>query len=156
MRISDVPKVLFLSRGDSSRSQMAEGFLRAFVTNRLIPVSVGIDSPQLNPLTIEAMCEVGIDISNQRPKEISTVFSDTFRYVVSICDATKERFPVFPFAPNLLRWSIPDPTIVSRSVEARQRAFRQVRDQIRSKVEELITSIGEPEKLFAKTHTIGA
>jgi arsenate reductase len=155
MPTGDVRKVLFLSTGDSSRSQIAEGFLRAFVRNRLIPVSAGIDSPQPSPLAIEAMSEAGIDISIQQSREIRTLFSDMFRYVVTICDSTKERFPVFPFAPNLLRWSVPDPVVVSGGDEIRRRAFRRVRDHIRNQVDELIVSVSEPDRVFAQAHAVG-
>jgi len=86
---------------------------------------------------MEVMSEVGIDISAQRPRELGSLFRETFRYAVAVCDEPRERYPVYPFTRNLLRWSVPDPETAAAEPDARKQAFRQVRDQIRNRVEEL-------------------
>ena len=150
------PKVLFLSRGNASRAQIAEGFLRVLGGNRFIPFSAGTESADVSPLAMEVMSEVGIDISTQRPREVASLFRETFRYAVALCDEPRERYPVFPFTRNLLRWSVSDPEVVTGEPEARKQAFRQVRDQIRSRVEEFIETMNQPDRAFAKAHAAAA
>jgi arsenate reductase (thioredoxin) len=130
------PKVLFFSTGDSTRSQMAEGFLRAFAGDKLIGVSTAVQSPERNPLTVEVMREVGVDISGQHAEALPQSLKEHFAYVITVCDASRERFPVWPFTRNLFHWSLPDPTVAKGSPEERKTAFRRVRDEIRQKVTE--------------------
>jgi arsenate reductase (thioredoxin) len=130
------PRVLFFSTGDSTRSQMAEGFLRAFAGDKLIGVSTAVRTPERNPLTVEVMNEVGVDISEQHAEALPESLKEHFAYVITLCDASRERFPVWPFTRNLFHWSLPDPTVASGSTEERKTAFRRVRDEIRQKVRE--------------------
>ncbi|MGD1212451.1 MAG: arsenate reductase ArsC [Candidatus Acidiferrales bacterium] len=150
------PKVLFLSRGNASRAQIAEGFLRVLAGNRFIPHSAGTESADVSPLAVEVMSEVGIDISTQRPREVASLFRETFRYAVAVCDEPRERYPLFPFTPNLLRWSVSDPEVATGGLEARKQMFREVRDQIRGMVEELIETMNQPDSAFAKAHAAAA
>jgi len=151
-----VPKVLFLSRGNASRAQIAEGFVRALSGNRLVPFSTGTESAGVHPLTAEVMSEVGIDISAQQPHDVASLFRETFRYTVALCDEPRERHPVFPFSPNLLTWPVVDPEVVPSEPEARKEVFRQVRDQIRNRVEEFLEAIDQPKSTFAKAHAKAA
>jgi arsenate reductase (thioredoxin) len=130
------PKVLFFSTGDSTRSQMAEGFLNAFAGDKLIGVSTAVQTPERNPLTVEVMKEVGVDISDQQAEALPQSLKEHFAYVITVCDASRERFPVWPFTRNLFHWSLPDPTTAKGSPEERKTAFRRVRDEIRQKVKE--------------------
>jgi arsenate reductase (thioredoxin) len=133
-----IPKVLFFSRGSASRVQMAEGFLRSLAGNRFNPVSAGADTKAVHPLAAEVMREVGIDISTQKSREISSLFRETFQYVVVLGDEPRERFPLYPFARRLLKWSVPNPEIAAAEPEAQKQMFRQVRDRMKNQVEELI------------------
>jgi protein-tyrosine-phosphatase len=133
-----IPKVLFFSRGSASRGQMAEGFLRSLASDRFIPVSAGADAAAVHPLAAEVMREVGIDISAQKPREVSSLFRETFHYAVVLGDEPRERFPLYPFALKLLKWSVPNPEIAAAGPEAQKQMFRQVRDRMRNQVEELI------------------
>ena len=128
------PKVLFFSTGDSTRSQMAEGFLRTFAGDELIAVSTAVRSPQSDPLAVEVMNEVGVDISRQRAKDVAESLKEHFSCVVTVCDASKERFPVWPFTRNIFHWSLLDPETVDGPLEQRREVFRQVRDEIKAKV----------------------
>lgn len=128
------PKVLFFSTGDSTRSQMAEAFLEAFAGDKLIAVSTAVKTPERNPLTDEVMKEVGIDISQQHAEELATSLKEHFACVITVCDASRERFPVWPFTRNLFHWSLPDPTVGNGSPEELKTAFRRVRDEIGQKV----------------------
>jgi protein-tyrosine-phosphatase len=137
-------KVLFLSKGGAARSQMAAGFLRVLGGDRFIPSSAGTEATGASPLAAGVMFEVGIDISTESPKEIASLFRETFHCVVALCDAPRERYPLFPFTRKILRWSIFDPEAATGEPEARKEAFRQVRDQLRDRVEELIQAF-EPQ-----------
>jgi len=150
------PKVLFLSRGSTSRAQMAEGFVHALAGNRLIPFSAGTESADVSPLAAEVMSEAGVDISVQQPHDVASPFRETFRYAVALCDEPRERHPLYPFTPNLFTWSVSDPDVATGEPEARKQVFRQVRDQIRSRVEELIETMNRPESAFAKAHAKAA
>jgi len=148
--MNKTPKVLFLSRGNASRGQMAEGFLRTLAGDRAIPASAGTDAVGVSPLATEVMSEVGIDISTQKPREIPSLFKDTFHFVVTLCDEPREHHPVYPFSRNVIAWSVSDPEVATG--DARKEAFRQVRDQIKGRVEELIKTVNQPDNTFAKIH----
>jgi arsenate reductase (thioredoxin) len=134
------PKVLFLSTGNSTRGQMAEGFTRQFAGDRLIAVNAGIESPDSNPLVAEIMNEVGVDISSQQPKNVAQSLKEHFGYVVALYDSARERSPVFPFTQNLLRWSVKDPATADGPGEQKKEAFRRVRDEIRAKVQDFLNA----------------
>jgi arsenate reductase len=132
------PKVLFFSTGDTTRSQMAEGFLRNFAGDEVIVASTAVQSVEPDPLTVEVMQEVGVDISGQRPKDVAQFFKEHFAYVVTLGDASKERFPVWPFTRNLRHWDLVDPERVSGPIEQKRETFRRVRDEIRNNVSEFV------------------
>jgi arsenate reductase len=115
---------------------MAEGFLKAFAGDELIGVSTAVQTPERNPLSVDVMREVGVDISEQHAEALPQSLKEHFAYVVTLCDASRERFPVWPFTRNLFHWSLPDPTAANGSTEERKTAFRRVRDEIRQKVTE--------------------
>ena len=132
------PRVLFFSTGDSTRSQIAEGILRSFAGDHLIGVSSATQSVEADPLAQEIMNEVGIDISKQHPKAVTESFKEHFSYVVSICDPSTEKFPVWPFARNIYHWSLVDPEKITGSTEQKREVFRRVRDDICRHVRELL------------------
>ena len=133
------PKVLFFSTGDATRSQMAEGFLRAVAGDKVIGISTAVQSADRSPLTVDVMKEVGVDISEQHSENVAESLKEHFVCVVTVCDAARERFPVWPFTHNLFHWSLPDPTAATGSPEEQKKVFRRVRDEIRQKVTELMT-----------------
>jgi arsenate reductase (thioredoxin) len=151
-----IPKVLFLSRGNASRGQMAEGFLRVMADNRFLPFSAGTEGSGVSPLAREVMGEIGVDISTQKPREVASLFRETFHYAVVLCDETRERYPVFPFTRNLFKWPVPDPDATTGGPETRKQAFRQVRDQMRTKVEQLIETVNQRHNVFAKANPAAA
>jgi arsenate reductase (thioredoxin) len=142
------PKVLFLCTGHPERSEMAEGFVRALAGDAIQPVSAAVEPAPVDPLAVDAMKEVGIDISTQEAKDVRTALQERFAYVVGVGDESKERCPVFPFAFRLFRWSLEDPRIVDGSAETRLDAFRRVRNQIEPKVRDLL-KLASSDKLQA-------
>jgi arsenate reductase len=115
---------------------MAEGFLRTFAGDKLIAVSTAVRSLQPDPLAVEVMNEVGVDICAQRPKNVAESLKEHFSCVVTVCDSSRERFPVWPFTRNIFHWSLLDPETVDGPTEQRREVFRRVRDEIRAKVRE--------------------
>ena len=133
---SGKPKVLFLCTGNSARSQMAEGYLRATAGDRFEPLSAGIDPKGLNPLAIEAMQEIGIDISHQKSKDVVSFLGQYIPYIVTVCDNARERCPIFPRTYKFLHWSFDDPAAATGSREEKLPVFRRVRDEIARRIEQ--------------------
>jgi arsenate reductase (thioredoxin) len=127
-------RVLFLCTHNSARSQMAEGLLREMAGDRFEVFSAGTEKTRVQPLAIEAMREVGIDISGHRSKTLDEFAGDTFDSVVTVCDRANESCPIFPGATERIHWSFDDPTAVVGSDEQKLRAFRTVRDAIQQRL----------------------
>ncbi len=125
------PRVLFLCTGNSARSQMAEGWLRALAGDRFEVYSAGTHPSSVNPLAIIAMREVGIDISQQHSKSVGDFLGTTMQYVVTVCDRAKESCPIFPFTFQVFNWSFDDPAEASGTEDERLAIFRRVRDETR-------------------------
>jgi len=108
---------------------MAEGLLGHLAGERFEPFSAGTEATRVRPEAIEAMREIGADISGQRSETLDRYLGEPFDYVVTVCDDANEACPVFPGAKRRLHWSLPDPS--AATVEGRMAAFRTVRDRIR-------------------------
>jgi arsenate reductase (thioredoxin) len=133
------PKILFFSTGDSTRSQMAEGFLRTIAGEQFATQSTATASEDRSPLAVEVMKEVGVDITELHAKNVAESLREHFACVVTVCDAPRERFPIWPFTRNVVHWSLPDPENADASPEhQRWEMYRKVRDEIRSKVGEFV------------------
>ncbi len=130
------PKVLFLCTGNSARSQMAEGYLRYVAGDKFEAISAGIEPKTLNPLAVEVMQEIGIDISRQRSKDVVSLLGQHVPYVVTVCDNAKERCPIFPGTWKFLHWSFEDPAEATGTHEEKLEVFRRVRDQIIAHIDE--------------------
>jgi len=127
-------RVLILCTGNSARSQMAEGWLRHFGGTTFEVASAGTrPADRVNPLAVQAMAEVGVDISDQRPKHLERFLKDPWDYVITVCDRANEECPFFPGGKTRLHWSFEDPAAAVGSEEERLRVFRRVRDEIRDR-----------------------
>ena len=135
--MSGCKRVLFLCTGNSARSQMAEGLLRALGANRFEVFSAGTDPSFVRPQAIAVMSEIGIDISQQRSKSLTEFLSDDFDYVITVCDHANQRCPVFPGPVKRVHWSIDDP-VVSGPEETQLAAFRQARDELHERIRTLL------------------
>lgn len=121
--VSSKPKVLFLCTGNSARSQMAEGYHVA--GGEFEALSAGIEPKGLNPLAVEAMKEIGIDISQHKSKDVSTFLGQSIPYVITVCDNARERCPIFPRTYKFLHWSFEDPAIAQGTREQKLTVFRR-------------------------------
>jgi arsenate reductase len=133
---SSKPRVLFLCTGNSARSQMAEGYLRHVAGDRYEAMSAGTEPRGLNPLAVEAMAEIGIDISHQRSKDAAASLGENIPYVVTVCDNAREKCPVFPRTYKFLHWSLDDPAQAKGTHDQRLAVFRRVRDELAGKIDE--------------------
>src|SRR5437660_6194547 len=105
-------KVLILCTGNSARSQMAEGLLRNDAGDRFEIDSAGVEPSRVRPEAIEAMREIGIDISGHRSKSLDEFKGWEFDYVITVCDNANQRCPVFPGQTKHIHWSFEDPAAV--------------------------------------------
>jgi arsenate reductase len=133
-------RVLILCTGNSARSQMAEGLLRHDGGDLFEVFSAGTHPGHVRPEAIEAMREVGIDISSHRSKSVDEFTNKEFDYVITVCDHAREHCPVFPGAAQRIHWSFDDPAAALGDEAARLAEFRRVRDQIRERLKAFITS----------------
>lgn len=134
------PKVLFLCTGNSARSQMAEGYLRHVLPEDYNALSAGIEPKGLNPLAVEVMGEIGIDISRHKSKDVVSLLGQHIPYVVTVCDNAKERCPIFPGTWKFLHWSFEDPASASGSHDDRLAVFRRVRGEIIASIDKEFVS----------------
>ena len=126
-------RVLILCTGNSCRSQMAEGVLRYYGSSRYEVFSAGTKPSSVNPLAIQVMKEIGIDISGQRSKHVDEFKGRSFDYVITVCDNAKESCPFFPGNTKRLHWEFPDPPHAEAITEAVLNEFRKVRGMVYEK-----------------------
>ena len=134
-------RVLFVCVHNAARSQMAEAFLNHLAGDRFEAESAGFEPGPLNPLAIEVMKEVGIDISANQAKSVFGLYRQgrLFDHVIAVCDeSSAERCPIFPGRVRRLQWTFENPAGLLGSYEERLAKTRKIRDQIKGKVEELI------------------
>lgn len=134
-------KVLFLCTGNSARSQMAEGLLRHYAGDQYEVFSAGTNPAGLNPLAVQAMREIGIDISQQRSKNVAGFLGMTIPYVITVCDRAKESCPIFPGTFKFLHWSFDDPAEAQGTVEEKLVVFRRVRDEIAGQIKQQLMKV---------------
>ncbi|WP_085812542.1 arsenate reductase ArsC [Geoanaerobacter pelophilus] len=137
-------RVLFVCIHNSARSQMGEAFLKQAGGERFEVQSAGIEPGRLNPIVVQAMKEVGIDISGNATKQVSDFIEAgvIFDYVITVCDETSaERCPLFPGKAQRLHWGFPDPSVLQGTDEEKLQSIRAIRDDIKKKVESWIISL---------------
>ena len=121
-------RVLILCTGNSARSQMAEGLLRDMAGDRFEVFSAGTRPVGLNPSAVEAMSEIGIDISGQRSKSVDEFVDQQFDYIITVCDNAKESCPIFPGGGQRIHHGLEDPA--SAPPDEQPICFRKVREQL--------------------------
>lgn len=143
---TDKIRVLFVCVHNSARSQMAEAFLNALAGDRFKAMSAGLEPGTLNPLAVEVMKEVGLDISRNATRSVFSLYRGgaLFAYVIAVCDVeAAQRCPTFPGISRTLVWSFPDPASFAGTPLERLSKTREVRDAIKARIEEFIREVGE-------------
>jgi arsenate reductase len=141
MEDKDKTRVLFVCVHNSARSQMAEALLNQIAGDRYIAQSAGLEPGTLNPLAVEVMHEIGIDISQNKTKDVFDFFKKgiLFHYVVTVCDgAQAERCPIFPGVTQRVHCSFTDPSTLTGSRAEQLEKTREIRDQIKDWLEQWI------------------
>lgn len=124
-------RVLILCTGNSARSQMAEGLLREFSGNEFTVESAGVAPSSVRREAVEAMREIGIDISKHRSKSIDEFDGCDFDYIITVCDNARENCPVFSGKATRIHQSFTDPPPENvGDYQSRLKVFREVRDQL--------------------------
>lgn len=127
-------RVLFLCTANSSRSQMAEGIVNHFLGDRLEAFSAGTQASFVNPLAIEVMKEMGVNISHHRSKHLSEYDGQTFDFVITLCGDANETCPLYIGGTKKTHIGFDDPAKTTGSPEDVLREFRRVRDEIIDKM----------------------
>ena len=135
--MSIFPNILVLCTGNSCRSQMAEGLFRQLAGDRFNVHSAGTDpKPEVHPLAVEVMREIGIDISRHRPKDIKEFLGKlSMGYLNIVCDKANETCPrIFPGRWERLYWPFEDPAEFRGTRDEALAEFRKVRDEIKASI----------------------
>ena len=133
-------KILFLCTGNSCRSQMAEGWVRALKSDQIEAFSAGIETHGLNPRAVQVMAEAGVDISGHRSKTVADLPTKDFDFVVTVCDHAHESCPLFSVKTKVVHVGFDDPPRLAQNAQNEEEAlapYRRVRDEIRAFVETL-------------------
>ena len=126
------PLVLILCTGNSCRSHLAEGLLRAAAGDLFEVASAGSKpAGYVHPLSIEVMREIGIDISSHRSKHLEEFLSKPVETVITVCGNADQACPMFPGQLNRHHWGFDDPAHAEGTREEKLAVFRRVRDEIR-------------------------
>jgi arsenate reductase (thioredoxin) len=135
-------RVLFVCIHNSARSQMAEAILNHLADDRFIAESAGLEPGKLNPLAVDAMKDLGIDISQNKTQDVFDLFKQgrRFNYVITVCDeASGERCPLFPGISQKLHWGFLDPSTLQGTVEEKLQKTIDIRDQIKNQIDKWLT-----------------
>jgi arsenate reductase (thioredoxin) len=125
------PMVLILCTGNSCRSHLAEGILRAEAGDILDVQSAGSKpAGYVHPLAIQVMNEIGIDITGHRSKHLSEFLNQSVETVITVCGNADQACPIFPGQVNRHHWGFDDPAKATGSDEEVLAVFRRVRDEI--------------------------
>ena len=142
---NEMIKILFVCIHNSARSQMAEAFINSHGLSNVKAESAGLEEGKLNPIIVDAMKEIGIDISANKTKTVYEFIKSGkhFHYVITVCDATSgERCPIFPGnVYKRLHWSFDDPSSLEGTYEEKLEIIRKLRDEIKKAVDEFVFSL---------------
>ena len=120
---------------------MAEAFLNNLAGDRFEAESAGLEPGKLNPIVVDSMKEIGIDISKNKTKDVFEFYKQGKRYdyVITVCDKeAAERCPVFLGVAERIQWSFPDPSSLSGNYEEKLEGTRRIRDQIKHQIDEWV------------------
>ncbi|MHA1199388.1 MAG: arsenate reductase ArsC [Candidatus Heimdallarchaeaceae archaeon] len=143
MSSEDKTRIIFICSHNSSRSQMAETFLRDLANNHFEVFSAGIDNTRINPLTIKVLEELNYDLSEQYSKNLSDFLGHIrFDIAITVCSEAEKKCPDIPGVETNLHWSFENPSSFEGTDEEKLDFFRKVRDQIKAKILEWLAEKG--------------
>ncbi len=125
-------KILILCTGNSCRSQMAEGFLKAMKQDAEIYSAGTHPAKEVHPMAVKVMAEEGIDIGGNYPKNVDMFINKSFDFVITVCDSAKESCPVFSGdVKHRIHIGFDDPADAVGTQEEILSEFRRIRDEIK-------------------------
>ncbi len=134
--------IIFICTGNSARSQMAEGFAKYYGEKRKIAdlnvASAGVNPRPVNPLAVAVMMEKNIDISRQKSKSVNIFDLNAFDYVITLCGDARDNCPLITSNNIKLHWDLIEPAGIEGDNDERLKAFRDIRDEIEKRVEDLL------------------
>ena len=138
-------KILFVCIHNSARSQMAEAFVNHFGAGKIIAESAGLEKGKLNPFVVEVMQDINIDISKNETNTVENFISEgrKFDYLITVCDETNgEMCPIYPgLVKDRIHWTFEDPSSFQGTNKEKLNFTRNIRDEIKVKIEEFISFI---------------
>ena len=141
MAINKNKKVLFLSMGNCCCCQMAEAFVRHLSNDEVKAFSAGLSPCCIHPLAYEVMMEKGIDMSHHYSKGLEEINLKDVDVLVTLCEEAKDRYFSLSHIPQKYHWITVDPTKIEGSEEKRLEGFRELREQIKFRVRELLRQL---------------
>jgi arsenate reductase len=136
-------RILFICVHNSARSQIAEALVNALHGDRFQAFSGGTTATRVHPAAIQAMAEIGIDISGHRSKSIDEFMDQRFDHVVMVCDDSQANCPFFPGGRDTIHHAFKDPVACEGTEEEILDCFRLCRDDIRRWIEEIFIKMGK-------------
>lgn len=130
--------VLVLCTGNSCRSQIAEGYLKAMTGEKSSIYSAGVETHGVNPKAIKIMAEDGIDITDHTSNHIDEYQNVAFDYVITVCDHAKERCPYFPTQAQKFHHNFPDPAKATGTDDQVMAEFRNTRTLIKDYMQNFV------------------
>ena len=128
------PRVLFLCTGNSARSQIAEALLEHMSGGSIDAASAGSHPKPLHPNAVRVLRPYGLDIGGRRTKHLDEFRTQRFDAVITLCDRVREVCPEFPSSPELVHWSVPDPTIEGATARSSYPAFERTAADLETRI----------------------
>ena len=132
--------VLVLCTGNSCRSQIADGYLKAFSPEGTNVYSAGVETHGVNPKAIETMKNDGIDISGNTSNHIDEYQNIDFDFIITVCDNAKERCPYFPSNAHKFHFNFPDPAKATGTENEINASFESTRDMVKTYCKEFVSA----------------
>jgi arsenate reductase len=140
-------RVLFLCDGNVARAKMAEALGTALGRGSIECTGAGTENDPVDPLAIAAMDEIGIHVRAEPGATVDKTRTEDFDFVIRLCDRTDQAMSSAPEWQEYIRWSFGDPAVLNDTDEAKLRAYRRVRDEIRQRIQLFLLA----NRLMAKT-----
>ena len=125
-------RIIVLCTGNSTRSQMAHGYLQQFAQDRADVLSAGVETHGLNPKAVQVMAEDGVDISHHTSNLVDEYASLPIDYVITVCDSASERCPVWIGQTHRTHHNFSDPSKATGTPDEVMASYRSVRDEIKT------------------------
>jgi len=140
-------KILFLCTANAARSQMAEALARHYHGDVLDPVSAGSrPSGWVHPLAVQAMNELGADMTRARSKSSDEFLDKDIDIVVTVCDSAADDCPVWPHAKKVLHWPVEDPSYGHDDPATRFDRFKITREELKNRIDGLVAGLEEKQQ----------